>query len=98
MRGPERPHSALGYETPAAFTDELNKKWPVPLRPSGSASQAIAPTAPMRENNWPNPLPLLDEIRTRVQNVCTKIQTKAPYCHLLWQDCIILQKFTQAIP
>jgi transposase InsO family protein len=46
-----RPHSALGYETPAAFTDELNKKWPALLRPSGSAPQAIASTAPMRKNN-----------------------------------------------
>jgi hypothetical protein len=33
----ERPHSALGYETPAAFAAELYKQWPVPLRPSGSA-------------------------------------------------------------
>ena len=47
----ERPHSALGYETPAAFAAELNKQWPAPLRPSGSAPQAIASTAPMRSNN-----------------------------------------------
>jgi hypothetical protein len=46
----ERPHSALGYETPAAFSAELNKQWPAPLRPSGSAPQAIASTAPMRNN------------------------------------------------
>lgn len=47
----ERPHSALGYETPAAFAAELKKQWPVPLRPSGSAPQAIASPAPMRNNN-----------------------------------------------
>ena len=47
----ERPHSSLGYETPAAFAAELNKQWPVPLRPSGSAPQAIASTAPMRNNH-----------------------------------------------
>jgi hypothetical protein len=46
----ERPHSALGYETPAAFAAELNKQWPVPLRPSGAAPQAIASPAPMRNN------------------------------------------------
>jgi transposase InsO family protein len=46
----ERPHSALGYETPAAFSAELNKQWPAPLRPSGSAPQAIASPAPMRNN------------------------------------------------
>ena len=43
-----RPHSALGYETPAAFAAELHKQWPVQLRPSGSAAQAIAYTALMR--------------------------------------------------
>mgnify|MGYP003853016155 CR=1 FL=1 len=53
----ERPHSALGYETPAAFAAELNKQWPVPLRPSGSAPQAIASTAPMRNNNRPALIP-----------------------------------------
>ena len=47
----ERPHSALGYATPAAFAAELNKQWPVPLRPSGSAPQAIASTVPMRKNH-----------------------------------------------
>ena len=46
-----RPHSALGYETPAAFAAELHKQWPAPLRPTGSAPQAIASTAPMRNNN-----------------------------------------------
>ena len=44
----ERPHSSLGYETPAAFAAELNKQWPAPLRPTGSAAQAIAYPALMR--------------------------------------------------
>jgi hypothetical protein len=44
----ERPHSSLGYETPAAFAAELQKQWPVPLRPTGSAAQAIAYPALMR--------------------------------------------------
>jgi transposase InsO family protein len=44
----ERPHSALGYATPAAFAAELNKQWPASLRPTGSATQAIASTALMR--------------------------------------------------
>ncbi|WP_244970582.1 integrase core domain-containing protein, partial [Novosphingobium aerophilum] len=44
----ERPHSALGYETPAAFAAELHKQWPAPLRPTGSAPQAIAYPALMR--------------------------------------------------
>ena len=35
---PERPHSALGYETPAAFAAELHKQWPAPLRPAGGLS------------------------------------------------------------
>ena len=30
----ERLHSALGYETPAAFAAELNKHWTAPLRPT----------------------------------------------------------------
>ncbi len=47
----ERPHSSLGYETPAAFAAELNKQWPAQLRPSGSAPQAIASAAPMRNNH-----------------------------------------------
>ena len=44
----ERPHSSLGYETPAAFAAELDKQWPAPLRPTGSATQPIASTALMR--------------------------------------------------
>jgi putative transposase len=53
----ERPHSSLGYETPAAFAAELNKQWPVPLRPSGSAPHAIASAAPMRKNNHSTLIP-----------------------------------------
>src|SRR3546814_20304111 len=45
----ERPHSALGYATPAAFAAELNKQWPASLRPTGSATQPIASTALMRK-------------------------------------------------
>ncbi|WP_334181465.1 IS3 family transposase [Novosphingobium sp.] len=44
----ERPHSSLGYETPAAFAAELHKQWPPSLRPTGSAAQAIAQPALMR--------------------------------------------------
>ena len=44
----ERPHSSLGYATPAAFAAELDKQWPAWLRPTGSATQAIASTALMR--------------------------------------------------
>ena len=46
----ERPHSSLGYETPAAFADKLDKQWPAPLRPTGSAAQPIASAALMRNN------------------------------------------------
>ncbi|WP_390551674.1 IS3 family transposase [Qipengyuania sp. MTN3-11] len=45
----ERPHSALGYATPAAFAAELEKQWPASLRPTGSATQPIASTALMRK-------------------------------------------------
>lgn len=44
----ERPHSALGHETPGAIAAELHKQWPAPLRPTGSAAQAIAQPALMR--------------------------------------------------
>ena len=46
-----RPHSSLGYATPAAFAAELNKQWPASLRPTGSTAQAIAYPALMRDNN-----------------------------------------------
>ncbi|MGB3722012.1 MAG: IS3 family transposase [Pacificimonas sp.] len=45
----ERPHSSLGYTTPAAFAAELDKQWPASLRPTGSATQPIASTALMRK-------------------------------------------------
>ncbi|WP_246465618.1 transposase, partial [Novosphingobium jiangmenense] len=45
----ERPHSSLGYATPAAFAAKLDKQWPASLRPTGSATQPIASTAPMRK-------------------------------------------------
>jgi transposase InsO family protein len=53
----QRPHSALGYATPAAFAAELNKQWPAALRPSGSAPQAIASPALMRNNHGPALIP-----------------------------------------
>jgi transposase InsO family protein len=46
-----RPHSSLGYATPAAFAAGLNKQWPASLRPTGSAAQAIAQPALMRKND-----------------------------------------------
>ncbi len=46
-----RPHSSLGYATPAAFAAELNKQWPASLRPAGSAAQAIAYHALMRNKD-----------------------------------------------
>ncbi|WP_117352367.1 IS3 family transposase [Blastomonas fulva] len=45
----ERPHSSLGYATPAAFAAKLDKQWPASLRPTGSAMQPIASTALMRK-------------------------------------------------
>jgi len=53
----ERPHSSLGYATPAAFAAELDKQWPTSLRPTGSATQPIASTAPMRKKNLPALIP-----------------------------------------
>src|SRR3546814_12448182 len=44
----ERPHSSLGYETPAAFAAELHKQWPVALCPTGSAPKTIASIALLR--------------------------------------------------
>src|SRR3546814_17948533 len=49
----ERPHSSLGYETPAAFAAELHKQWPVSLCPTGSAPQTIASIALMRKKADP---------------------------------------------
>jgi hypothetical protein len=47
----ERPHSSLGYATPAAFAAELNKQWSASLRPTGSATQPIVSTALMRNTS-----------------------------------------------
>lgn len=44
----ERRHSSLGYATAAAFAAELDRQRPS-LRPTGSATQAIASTALMRK-------------------------------------------------
>ena len=46
-----RPHSSLGYATPAAFAAELNWQWPASLRPPYSAAQAIASPALIRTND-----------------------------------------------
>lgn len=51
-----RPHSSLGYATPAAFAAELNEQWPASLRPTGSAAQAIAQPALMRNNDAETPI------------------------------------------
>jgi putative transposase len=44
----DRPHSSLGYETPAAFAAKMDKQWPAALRPTGFATQTIASTSLMR--------------------------------------------------
>ena len=44
----KRPHLLLGYETPASFAAQLDKRWPASLRPTGSAMQPIASNALMR--------------------------------------------------
>src|SRR3546814_15184291 len=44
----ERPHSSLGYETPAAFAAELHKQWLVALCPPASAHPTVAPLYLMR--------------------------------------------------
>jgi len=51
-----RPHSSLGYATPAAFAAELNEQWPASLRPTGSAAQAIAQPALMRNYDAETPI------------------------------------------
>jgi hypothetical protein len=43
----ERPRTALGYVTPTALAAEPNKQWPASLHPAATATQPIAPTAPM---------------------------------------------------
>jgi len=48
----ERPHSSLGYATPAAFAAGIAMQEAAPLRVAGSyAPQPIAPPAQLRHNN-----------------------------------------------
>lgn len=48
----ERPHSSLGYATPAAFAAKLERQWAASLRIAGGyATQPIASPALMRNNN-----------------------------------------------
>ena len=48
----ERPHSSLGYATPAAFAAGLERQGAAPLRVAGSyAPQPLAPPAHTRNNN-----------------------------------------------
>lgn len=47
----ERPHSSLGYATPAAYAAELEKQCAAPLRPTGSATPHIASPAQLRNND-----------------------------------------------
>jgi putative transposase len=50
----ERPHSSLGYATPAAFAAELTKQWAASLRiAEGYATQPIASPAHLRNNKRP---------------------------------------------
>ena len=47
-----RPHSSLGYATPAAFAAELEKQGAASLRIAGGyATQPLASPAHMRNNN-----------------------------------------------
>jgi putative transposase len=49
-----RPHSSLGYATPAAFAAELEKQGAASLRIAGGyATQPLAPPAHLRNNNCP---------------------------------------------
>jgi putative transposase len=49
-----RPHSSLGYATPAAFAAELEKQWAASLRiADGYATQPIASPAHSRNNERP---------------------------------------------
>ena len=47
-----RPHSSLGYATPAAFADDLKKQGAASLRIAGGyATQPLASPAPTRNND-----------------------------------------------
>ena len=51
-----RPHSALGYQTPAAFNDALRSQQPAALELfNGSARPAVASIAQMGKLNPPVP-------------------------------------------
>lgn len=53
----QRPHSSLGYTTPAAFAAGLAPQWAASLRVADRyASQPIAPPAPMRNNRKSTPI------------------------------------------
>jgi putative transposase len=45
----DRPHSSLGYETPAAFAAKIDEQWPVRYVVGVYATQTIASTALMRD-------------------------------------------------
>jgi putative transposase len=47
----ERPHSSLGYATPAAYAAELEKQCAASLRPTGSATPHIASPAQLPNND-----------------------------------------------
>ena len=50
----KRPHSSLGYATPAAFAARLEKQWAASLRiADGYATQPIASPAHLRNNEQP---------------------------------------------
>lgn len=49
----ERPNSSGGYTTPAAYDAELHKLQPTLPRPAGSATQATASTALIRNKAAP---------------------------------------------
>jgi putative transposase len=44
----DRPYSSKVMRIPTAFTVKIDKQWPASLCPAGSATQAIASTALMR--------------------------------------------------
>ncbi len=47
-----RPHSSLGYATPAAFAADLNKQGAAALRiAGGNATQSLASPAQLRNND-----------------------------------------------
>jgi hypothetical protein len=55
--GSERLGSGPWIRDPSGDAAELKMQRPLPLRPAGSAPQAIAATAPMRKNYGPALIP-----------------------------------------